>query len=55
MKKQKFTEAQIVKALKEHEAGREVQDIARELALIKLLSILGERSMEVCRLKSLKD
>jgi putative transposase len=33
MKKTKFTEAQIVKALKEAEAGRKVTDISRELGI----------------------
>lgn len=33
MKKTKFTEAQIVKALKEAESGRTVADISRELGI----------------------
>ena len=33
MKKSKFTETQIVKAIKEHEAGRKVEDICRELGI----------------------
>lgn len=33
MKKSKFTESQIVKALKEHEAGRSTEDICRELGI----------------------
>jgi putative transposase len=33
MKKSKFTETQIVKAIKEHEAGRKAEDICRELAI----------------------
>lgn len=33
MKKTRFTETQIVKALKEQESGRKVQDIARELSI----------------------
>lgn len=33
MKKTKFTEAQIVKALKEVETGRSVADISRELGI----------------------
>ncbi|MBX7206571.1 MAG: transposase [Bacteroidia bacterium] len=33
MKKTKFTEAQIVKALKEAEGGRKVTDISRELGI----------------------
>ena len=33
MKKSKFTEPQIIKALKEHEAGRNAQEICRELGI----------------------
>jgi putative transposase len=33
MKKSKFTETQIVKAIKEHEAGRKAEDICRELGI----------------------
>lgn len=33
MKKSKFTESQIVSALKEYEAGRKVPDICRELGI----------------------
>lgn len=33
MKKSRFTETQIVKALKENEAGRKVEDISRELGI----------------------
>ena len=33
MKTLKFTESQIVKALKEHESGRKTDDICRELAV----------------------
>jgi putative transposase len=35
MKKSKFTESQITKALKEYEAGRDVQDLCRELGINK--------------------
>jgi putative transposase len=35
MKKQKFSETQIVKALKEYEAGKNVMDICRELGIHK--------------------
>ncbi|MCE3228308.1 MAG: transposase, partial [Bacteroidetes bacterium] len=35
MKKSKFTEAQIVHALKEYEAGKSVPDICRELGVNK--------------------
>ena len=33
MKKSKFTESQIVQALKEHEAGKNVDDICRHLGI----------------------
>ena len=33
MKKSKYTESQIVKALKEHESGRSTQDIFREVGV----------------------
>jgi putative transposase len=33
MKKTKFTETQIVKAISEHEAGRKAEDICRELGI----------------------
>lgn len=33
MKKSRYTETQIVKAIKEHEAGKSVQDICRELGV----------------------
>ena len=35
MKKSRFTESQIVKALKEHEAGKKIDDICRELSINK--------------------
>jgi len=33
MKKSKFTESQIAKALKEYEGGRKVDDLCRELGI----------------------
>jgi putative transposase len=33
MKKTKFTETQIVKAIQEHEGGRKAEDICRELGI----------------------
>jgi putative transposase len=33
MKKIRFTETQIVKAIQEHEGGRNVKDISRELGV----------------------
>lgn len=35
MKKTRFTETQIVKALKEHEGGRSAEDICREMDISK--------------------
>ena len=35
MKKSKFTESQIIKALKENESGRSVEEISRELGINK--------------------
>ncbi len=47
MKKSKFTETQIVKALKEHEGGRSAEDICRDLGIHALHSTTGSRSMAV--------
>jgi len=33
MKRTRFTETQIVKAIKDHEAGRKAEDICRELSI----------------------
>jgi len=33
MKKSKFTESQIIKAIKENESGRRVEDICRDLGI----------------------
>lgn len=35
MKRSKFTESQIIKAIKENETGRSVDDICRELGIAK--------------------
>ncbi len=35
MKRTRFTESQIIKALKENEAGRSVEEISRELGIHK--------------------
>ena len=58
MKKSKFTESQIVKALKEHENGRDAKDICRELgvstaAFYKWRQRYG--GMEVSELKKCKE
>lgn len=61
MKKQKFTESQIVKALKEHEAGRNAEDISRELGINKATfyswrkRYSGMESQELKRLKELEE
>jgi putative transposase len=61
MKKTRFTETQIVKALKEHEGGRSAEDISRELDISKATlynwkSIYGGmESSDVKRLKDLEE
>ena len=61
MKKKKFTESQIVKALKEHEAGRNVEDISRELGINKATLYSwrkkygGMENQELKRLKELEE
>ena len=58
MKKTRFTEAQIVKAIKEHENGRDAKDLCRELgistaAFYKWRQRYG--GMEASELKRVKD
>ena len=58
MKKTRFTETQIVKAIKEHESGRNAQDLCRELgistaAFYKWRQRYG--GMDVKELKRLKE
>jgi putative transposase len=61
MKKIKFTEAQIVKALKEHEAGRGAEDLSRELGINKATfynwrkKYGGMETQELKRLKELEE
>lgn len=61
MKKTKFTESQIVKALKEAEGGRSVQDISRELGINKQTfynwkkKYSGMDGDQLRRLKELED
>jgi len=45
MKKSKFTETQIIKAIKENEAGRKVEDISRELGINPGTFYIGGRSI----------
>lgn len=58
MKRSKFTEVQIVKALKEHENGRKVDEIARELGITPASFYKWKErygGMEASDLKRLKD
>ncbi len=58
MKKSRFTETQIVKAIKEHEAGRKAEEICRELG-ITTASFYKWRQryggMEASDVKKMKD
>lgn len=61
MKKSKFTESQIAKALKEYEGGRKVDDLCRELGVTAATfyywkkKYLGIDSEQLRRLKELKS
>ncbi len=61
MKKSRFTETQIVKALKEHESGKSTEDICRELGINKATfynwkkKYGGMESNELKRLKELEE
>ncbi len=61
MKKTKFTESQIIKALKEEESGRSVSDISRELGINKQTfynwkkKYSGMNGDQLKRLKELED
>lgn len=58
MKKQKFTETQILKALKEYEAGKNVMDICRDLGIHKATFYNWNKKyggMEQQDLKKLKE
>ena len=57
MKKSKFTETQIIKALKENEAGRSAEEISRELGVNKGTFYNWRKKysgMEINQLKELK-
>lgn len=58
MKRSKFTETQIVKAIKEHEAGRKAEDICRELGISTVAFYKWRQrygGLEVQELKRLKE
>ncbi len=61
MKKSRFTESQIVKALKEEENGRSVSDISREMGINKQTfynwkkKYAGMNGDQLRRLKELED
>ena len=61
MKKSKFTEAQILKALKEYETGRSAEDISRELGIQKATfykwkkGYSGMNSTQIAELKALRE
>ena len=58
MKKSKFTEGQIVKAIKEHENGVNVNELCRELGIVATSFYKWRQrygGLEVRELKSLKQ
>ena len=58
MKKTRFSESQIIKALKENEAGRSVEEISRELGIHKGTFYNWRKQysgMEASHLKELKQ
>jgi putative transposase len=58
MKKSKYSESQIIKALRENEAGRSVEEISRELGINKGTFYNWRKKyggMEVSHLKRLKE
>lgn len=61
MKKTRFTETQIVKAFKEHEGGRSVENICREVDISKATlfnwksKYEGMEASDVKRLKELEE
>ena len=58
MKKSKFTESRIIKALKENEQGRSVQEVSRELGIDKSTFYYWRKrygGLELSQLKRLKE
>lgn len=58
MKKSRFSESQIIKAIKENEAGRRVEDISRELGINPGTFYQWRKKysgMEASQLKQLKE
>lgn len=58
MKKSKYTESQIIKAIKENENGRSAEDISRELVISKGTFYQWRKKyagMEASHLKRLKE
>jgi len=58
MKKSKFTESQIIKAIKENEGGRSVEEISRELGISMGTFYTWRKKyggMEVSDMKRLKE
>jgi putative transposase len=58
MKRSQFTETQIVKAIKEHEAGRSAEDISRELGISTTAFYKWKQKysgLEMAELKRLKE
>lgn len=61
MKKSRFTETQIVKAINEHEAGRKAEDICRELSITPATFYKwrqrygGMQASEVRKMKDLQE
>lgn len=61
MKKSRFTETQIVKAIKAHESGRKVEDICRDLGVSTVTFYKwkqrygGMEASDVKRLKELEE
>jgi putative transposase len=49
MKKTRFTETQIVKAIPEHESGRKAEDICREMGIITAAFYKWQHGSPICQ------